>query len=455
MDTTGAEPAAHYDSASWRWRTLLLHAAGVVLVQSTQNAVFFILAVLAKKRFGATDWQTVLVTAAPTVLFVTGIFWNDVFRRARLGRYLATYWIVSCAPLLAAPIVTSYAEMLVLQLIVCVGIAGYHPAAGELLRHLYPDASRGRIFSVLSASNMLLNAAGGYAVGVFLDKNPDSYTWYMPLAALLQGIGIAIFWGLARSSGITARRAALLRADAAAIAEPRTMLRRVLDPVVHMRQVLREDRVFYRYEAAYMTYGVGWMVCYALLPLIVTNRLGLNYEEVARSTHVAYLVALVAALVPCGWAMDRLGAARTSGISFAALTLYPAGLLWASNASELAIVSAVYGLAHSGTHLGWTLGPVSLAPSPEKVPQYVAIHATLVGLRGAVFQGLGVLVYRATGSFVWPLVLAAASFLWAAWQMRVLPGMIAARQSRISIPPPEPEPSDAAPPPAVPSRTGV
>ncbi|MCK6478156.1 MAG: hypothetical protein L6Q35_15150, partial [Phycisphaerales bacterium] len=107
MDTTGAEPAAHYDSASWRWRTLLLHAAGVVLVQSTQNAVFFILAVLAKKRFGATDWQTVLVTAAPTVLFVTGIFWNDVFRRARLGRYLATYWIVSCAPLLAAPIVTS------------------------------------------------------------------------------------------------------------------------------------------------------------------------------------------------------------------------------------------------------------------------------------------------------------------------------------------------------------
>lgn len=417
---THDSPDRPYESTRWSHGTVSLHAAGVVLIQSAQNAVFFILAVMARKRFGATDWETVLITAAPTVLFVTGIFWNDVFRRLNLGRYLWIYWLVCGAPLLAAPFIGEYWHLLAVHLVVCVGIAGYHPAAGELLRHLYPDTSRGRIFATLSAVSMLLTAAGGYAVGVMLDVDPDSFRWYMPLAAVLQGVGVAIFWRLAHRSG-------LLRSRPGRDVAAASVLRRVIDPVVHMRQVLREDRVFYRYEASYMTYGVGWMICYALLPLLVTNRLGLNYEQVARSTHVAYLVVLVAALFPCGMLMDRLGAARTSAISFAALMVYPIGLAFADNAIHLAVVSAIYGLAHSGTHLGWTLGPVSLAPSQEKVPQYVAIHATLVGLRGAVFQGLGVLIYRLTGSFAVPLVMAAAAFALAAWQMLGIEGMIRER----------------------------
>lgn len=400
---------------------LLANTLGVVLIQSTQNAVFFILAVLARKRFGAGDWQTVFVTAAPTVLFVTGIFWNDVFRRVRLGRYLWIFWLVTCAPLCLAPFIQNYWHMLAIHLVVCIGIAGYHPAAGELLKHLYPDVSRGRIFSLLSGSNMLFNAAGGYAIGVFLDKSPDAFRWYMPLAAILQGVGILIFWLLAHRSGLVRDRVLAIR-DASA-----GWIASAIAPIGHMRQVLREDRVFYRYEAAYMTYGVGWMICFALLPLILTNKLHLDYEAVARSTHVAYLLALVAALFPCGLMMDRLGAARTSGISFIALMFYPIGLMLARDATEMAIVSAIYGLAHSGTHLGWTLGPVSLAPTPAKVPQYVAIHATLVGLRGAVFQGVGVALYTMTKSFIWPLVFAAIAFAWAAWQMMGLSNQLAGR----------------------------
>jgi MFS family permease len=398
-----------------------MHGAGVVFVQSTQNAVFFILAVLARKRFGASEIETTLITAAPTILFVTGIFWNDIFRRSKLGKYLWVYWLIACAPLLLAPLITQYWHLLLVHILVCVGIAGYHPAAGELLRHLYPDASRGRLFSVLSGMNMLFNAAIGYGVGKMLDHDPDSFRWYMPVAGVLQGLGVAVFFVLAKKHGVIAARQPAVEAGNGGV------VGRVLDPIKHMKIVLKEDRVFYRYEAAYMTYGVGWMVCYAMIPLMATDKFKLTYEQVAESTHVAYLVALVLALFPCGWAMDRLGAARTSGISFAALTLYPVGLLIASDAKELAIVSAFYGLAHSGTHLGWTLGPVSLAPTPAKVPQYVAIHATLVGLRGAIFQFLGVLIYKVSGSFVAPLVLAAIAFAWSAYQMLGLDSMLQGR----------------------------
>jgi hypothetical protein len=63
------------------------------------------------------------------------------------------------------------------------------------------------------------------------------------------------------------------------------------------------------------------------------------------------------------------------------------------------------------------LGPVALAPSPDKVPQYVAIHATFVGIRGKIFQGLGVLLYSLTHGFTLPFLLAAAAFAWSAVQM--------------------------------------
>ena len=63
------------------------------------------------------------------------------------------------------------------------------------------------------------------------------------------------------------------------------------------------------------------------------------------------------------------------------------------------------------------LGPVALAPTKEKVAQYVAIHATLVGVRGTLFQMLGVGLYMAFGDFRPPLVLAALAYVWACVQM--------------------------------------
>jgi hypothetical protein len=51
------------------------------------------------------------------------------------------------------------------------------------------------------------------------------------------------------------------------------------------------------------------------------------------------------------------------------------------------------------------------------VPQYVAIHATFVGIRGKIFQGLGVLLYSLTDGFTLPFLLAAGAFAWSAVQM--------------------------------------
>jgi MFS family permease len=386
-----------------------MHVASVALIQGFAFATVFILPILARKQFGANDWQTLILTAAPTILFSLSIFWNDLYSRLSLRKYLMVYWVVACVPLASIAVKPDLWWLIVCHLVACIGGAGYHPAAGELLNAIYPAATRGRMYSVVSGSTMIAGALIGLGLGEWLHRDANAFRLYLPIAAGAQLLGIML----------TLRLFALLQRGRASDAPPdgRTLWNRVVEPITHTREVLVADPVFARYEAAYMVYGIGWMVCYALLPILVTDKLKLDYDQISRSTQVAYQVALVCMLWPAGLLMDRLGAVRSTGLSFALLTLYPIGLMLVGNDEQLLGVSAMYGIAHAGASVGWMLGPVALAPSKEKVAQYVAIHATMVGIRGKLFQGLGVGLYVLTHSFAFPLTLAAVAFAVSAWQM--------------------------------------
>lgn len=420
------------DRSRPRW-VLPLHMVSVALVQAVGMAVAFILPVVARKEFGAKDWQTLLITATPTIFFSLSIFWNDVFARLRFGRYLLLYWLIGCLPLAGIALARDYWSLLVPHLIACVGGAGYHPAAGDLLKSLYSDRQRGRIYSLVGGFSSVCGAAAGWGIGEWLTHVSQAFRLYMPLAAVVQLVGVLMMIALSYFTGHAAAKAARPRPD--------HNLSRVFEPVSHAKEVLKADPIFARYEAAYMTYGIGWMIAYALLPIIVTDKLHLEYDQVARSTHVAYWLPLVAMIPIAGWMIDRLGAVRSTGLSFLMLTLYPVGLALATGAKSLTWITVWYGLAHAGASMGWMLGPVALAPTPAKVPQYVAIHATLVGIRGKLFQGLGVLLYWMVGGFALPLAVAAGAYVWAAWQMWSLHGRMQRekRAEGTTSPPPQPD----------------
>lgn len=395
---------SHDDASSTRAWVLPTHIASAALVTSTTVTVAAILPVIAKKHFHASDTQSVLVTAAPTASYVLSIFFNHIFARRRFGSYLAQYWLLACVPMAVMGLAHEFWQLLVPFLVACIGGAGYHPVAGELLKRLYPDSIRGRIYAIVWGSSILGSAGLGYGVGEWLKHNPEAFRVFLPLFAGLQGLGLLGYWAMWRLTHQTRE-----------LAHGGSMFQ-LLEPVVHMRRVLRDDPTFARYEASYMAYGIGWMICWALLPLMGV-RMGLNYDQYAHSTQVAYQIMLVLAIYPAGLLMDRMGAIRSTALSFLLLTFYPLGLMLVSSEPQLIVVSAFYGVAHAGANMGWMLGPVSLAPTREKVAQYVAIHSTLVGVRGAVFQFLGVWVYVLTGSFIVPLAMAALGFAISAWQM--------------------------------------
>jgi MFS family permease len=138
--------------------------------------------------------------------------------------------------------------------------------------------------------------------------------------------------------------------------------------------------------------------------------LKLTYEEVARSTQTVLQLTLLLTMLPTAYLMDQLGPLKTAAYSFAALALSPIGLMWAYDVNSLMIVTILYGVMLSGVNLAWTLGPIFLARDASQAPTYLAIHATMVGIRGLIGQFPAVALYRWTGDLRMPLALAVGLF---------------------------------------------
>ena len=390
------------------------------LVYTLLSALLFanttwLIPLLVRLHFGSADpywkdWQTTLVTAAVPICMMLSIFWNALLRRSTLRTYLLVWWLVAVLPLGCLALVQNYWQLLACHVLAAAGLGGTSPLGGKLLQHFYSVATRGRIYALLNVATLGGGLASAFVVGAWIERNPHAFRLYFPIAAGLQLVGIAILLGLARVTRMADEIAAVTKGSWSAL----------LRPVLHMGATLRADHTFLRFERAFMTYGAAYMLCDALLPVLATAKLGLRYEDYALSTQVVMRGMCLLAILPMGWLLDRMGPVRTSGVAFAVLAAYPLLLLTAGGPGGLGVANMAYGLGLAGVQMGWMLGPVMLAGSPEKVPHYVAIHATLVGVRGIVFQGLGMLVYKLTGSFTWPLAAAAIAFVWAAVQMRQL-----------------------------------
>ena len=397
---------------------LALHALTVVLHAILFQNAYWMIPFLARRYFHAGDWQTAAVTTVLPASFLVSVLWSEVLRRVSLPRYLLIFWLVSALPLACMGLVQNFTQLFICHAFCSIGLAAWVPANGKLLKHLYSDAIRGRVFAILNVAQILAVITSAYFVSDWLDRDADAFREYLPLAAALHLVGIGLLIWLAKRMGASESPApgqvALWRAAAA--------------PLRHTMRVFRADRVFYRYEIAFMTYGAAFMFCDLLLVVLAEGKLGLAPGDYGKSTRLCQQLGTLLAIYPMGWTNDRFGAARVSSAAFAILALYPILLTLATGPAWIGAASVVFGLGLAGVSMGWMLGPVALARRVDDVAEYSAIHATMVGVRGLVFQPLGMVVYSLSGVFFVPFGLAALAFAAAAVQMWSLQSAIRQRR---------------------------
>lgn len=377
----------------------------------TSLAVQTIMPFLARQYFHAANWQMTVITAAIPVMQFFSIYWNHFYQRVNPGTYLLALGIAAPCAIASIACMHSIWGLMAVFLVAAFGNAGLSPLNADLLRSCYAPAIRGRVFGLVAASQMMGAMLAGLGMGEWLNHHAESFRYSLPGIALIQITALGLCWSATRQP-LFLERLRPRRPDAGSW----------WAPLRNLGTTLRADRRFAHYEIAFMSYGVGWMVCSALLPLLAADRLRLDYAQYARATVVAYQLTSVLLMAPVGRLADRIGPLRLSAASFAWLTIYPIGILFTTNGYGLGLFSVLYAIGMVGVQLTWTLGPVALARDASTASHYLAIHTTLVGVRGLLAQGLGMLFYTLTGSFALPLAGAAAAFAWAAWRMRRLGG---------------------------------
>jgi len=391
---------------------LAFHLAGVAL-QGASVALSLILPFLARKRFEANNWQTWVLTAAVPIMQFFTIFWNHLYARISTRSYL-----IIVAALASVPIAAMAFAHDIYLLLICYVLAAFAGAGGgaalspinaDLLRNCYASGVRGRVFGMIVASQFFGVMIAGQVMGSWSNHDPDAFRVFLPITGLLLAAGLLMFGLIAGTDSFRRRaRPEITRGEA------------WWAPLRDMGTILRRDRRFARYEIAFMSYGVGWMICTALIPALAKDKLNLDYGQFARATIVAFQLTIIIMLMPMGRLADRIGPIRLAAGSFLWLAIYPIGLLLAPSSFWLGFVTILYAMGMVGVHLTWTLGPVAFAPDPSRASHYLAIHGTLVGIRGVLAQGIGVALYALTGSFIPPMILAATGFSWASWRMRRL-----------------------------------
>ncbi len=385
-----------------------------------QMASVMMIPVILRRDLGASEWQTVVSTASIPMMHLLSIFWVEIYRRMRPDRYLLLLWFVAIVPLGLIALCHRPATVLVFVMLSALGFGAMHPVGGDILRSCYPPTARSRVYALLQSVNVFMTMAGAYGIGIWLHDDNAAWRIYLPASVVVIGVGMAIL------AGVTHQPLFAERHQSKSTEPLATSLRQAWRS---MLDVFRDDPQFRRYEAAFFIYGLGWMIGNALLPFLVVDKLELNHEEVARSTQLTFQFTLLVMLLPAGWLMERLGPMRLASWGFAALTLWPIGLILARDTHSLTVVTVWYGIAMTAVHLAWTIGPVTLAKDASRAAHYLAIHATLVGGRAVIAQFAAVALYYFTRSLSVPLAMASVTFAVGAVMMMRLE-----RERRAAIP---------------------
>jgi len=188
---------------------------------------------------------------------------------------------------------------------------------------------------------------------------------------------------------------------------------------------VREDLAFQRLLVASFLFGSGCWIQTPAHPLLLVDVLHVSASQVGVFAAVA-AVGTLAGSAYWGWLVDRrssLEALRVMYLVGAATPLiyYIAWSPWVLVAS-----SVTDSLLAVGLELVWMMAVIDLA-GPQRTAQYVAIGATLAGVRGVAGPLVGGLLIHAFGVHAVYLV-AAILTLSGAW--------LVGRELRISIPVP-------------------
>lgn len=399
--------------------TLRRYYAGMVF-QGLWWAGYLLIPFVLAKSLAASEGAITLAVMMDSVGMFLALYWGYLLaRRGRLRSYLIWAGVLGRLVFLLALAVRDATQMLGLLAVVYFFSAMVYPAQNSIFQTNFRATLQGRYFGVGTFIQNGVAVVASLGIGWLLDLDP---ALFRPLYAGLGVCGFIYLLVLSRLPGAQTRPApagescAPPRPASAATVRmgwtwplqavgpftPGRILRGLVRPFADAMDIYRRDRAFNWFEINFMTYGAAFMCLNPIVPIYLTDRLDLNYQEIS-TARVMFGQIGVALLGPAmGRLMDRYHPVRLCALAFAVVSLYPvaldlAGVLPLAAPVRMVYLSfALYSLGMAGINIAWNVGSMAFAP-PGQGGYYQGIHVAMVGIRGTLGPLIGLVVYKLLG----------------------------------------------------------
>jgi MFS family permease len=189
----------------------------------------------------------------------------------------------------------------------------------------------------------------------------------------------------------------------------------VFSPMSNVLELLKRRPDFFRFEVAFMIYGIAFLMLTPVVPLFLVDDLKLGYDAIGFAKGTMFQLVMIIGIPLFGNWFDKTTPHRLTAIVFAGLALFPVLLILAKYVDEslrmgvLIVAFAVFGIAMSGVSVSWSLSAIRFAGKIEDVAVYQSIHIAATGIRGLIAPFLGYSVMTLFGK---DTALLTASALW-------------------------------------------
>lgn len=399
-------------------RTFYLHITFSVIDGMIRGALLLNEYVFIKSLKGSSYQLSVLFQSSVIVLLLSVFFNELIYRSKRKRRLLRRAGFLTHLPLLFLLFFPQNPEVYTINSV-------YHyiflfifftyylsypivlPTINLFLKNAYTKENFGRMYGVSASVRQVLLMITVFILGLLLDADDFSFTWFFPVLGVLGFLSIVLF-----------SRIEYIPKTAADYSEG--LLQAVVDSFKKMIYILKTNKAYLDYQIAYLFYGFSFMSTRSVINIFYDKELALNYSSVAFYQN-AYNILAIIMLPFFGKLIGNTDPRKFTIIPFISLAGYilfiglsafvPAHFeLWNLEIYIMLLIATLFYSFFTATMpISWNIGS-SYFGSNEEAGNYQSIHLFATGFRSIFSPLLGVALYEWLG-FSWTFGIAILSLL--------------------------------------------
>lgn len=386
-------------------RTFYLHLTFSVIDGMIRGALMLNEYVFIKSLNGSSYQLSFLFQSSVIVLLLSVLFNEMIHRAKRKRKLLRRAGFLTHLPLLILLFFPRTPEMYSINsiyhyLFLFVFFTYYLsypivlPTINLFLKNAYSKDNFGRLYGISASIRQIFWIVTVFVLGLLLDADAFSFTWFFPILGLLGFLSIVLF---ARIEYI----------PKVAHEFKQGLLEAVFGSFKKMINTLKTNRAYFDFQIAYLFYGFAFMSTRSVINIFYDEALSLNYSSVAFYQNAYNIIAIV--LLPVfGKVIGKIDPRKFTVIPFASM----AGYILFVSLSEffpfcieiwnlqiywmMVIATLFYSFFTASMLISWNIGSSYFAKN-EEAGDYQSIHLFATGLRGIVSPLIGVVLYELFG----------------------------------------------------------